>query len=579
MRAHLKQLILAVTLMLIVAASTGALPLLIEKSVNLLQLKNNNFYWMPLAIIGVSIFRGLIGYIQNIVSQAVALKIINRIQKAMFSHLMYSDINCFEETSSGKLISRFTNDVNMMRDTLSKSLVGLAKNTLVSIVLIGVMFYLDWLLATIIVILLPLAGRPVIRIGQRLRRVSTSIQMEMGELTANLDQSLTGIRLIKSYRMEKHEQIRANNLFENVYLLAMKIVRGRSRTYPILEIIGGISIAAILSFGGWRIISGSGTLDEFVGFLTALITAYKPIRSLGPLSASLQEGLSAVNRSFELLDTNSKISDCSNAKPLESCKGAIEFEKVNFAYNGVISALHNISFKVKPGQTAALVGPSGSGKSTILNMILRFYDSESGVVKIDNTNMQEFTISSLRSQIAFVSQETILFDDTIAANIGLGNPNAPANDIVIAAKVAAADEFISSLPEGYNTLVGENGVKLSGGQRQRISIARAILRNAPILLLDEATSSLDVYSEQKIYDAIGNLSTARTTLIIAHRLSTIVKADIIFVVNKGQIIEQGSHEELLAKGGLYTRLSEIQLKDKSDTKIDTLVKQLPENLT
>tara|TARA_B110000116_G_scaffold270315_1_gene288052 strand:- start:1232 stop:2971 length:1740 start_codon:yes stop_codon:yes gene_type:complete len=579
MRAHLKQLLIAVTLMIVVAASTGALPLLIEKSVSLLQQKDYTFFWMPLAIIAVSIFRGLVGYIQNIVSQSVALKIINRIQKAMFAHLMYSDVNSFEKTSSGKLISRFTNDVNMMRDTLSKSLVGLAKNTIVSIVLIGVMFYLDWLLATIIVTLLPVAGRPVIRIGQRLRRVATSIQIEMGELTANLDQSLTGIRLIKSYRMENHEQIRANNLFENVYLLAMKIVRGRSRTYPILEVMGGISIAAILSFGGWRVISGTGTLDGFVGFLTALIIAYKPIRSLGPLSANIQEGLSAVNRSFELLDINPKIFNRSNARPLQRCEGAIEFEKVSFTYDSVISALNNVSFKVKPGQTAALVGPSGAGKSTILNMILRFYDSESGVIKIDGTDTQEFTIASVRSQIAFVSQEAIIFDTTIASNIGLGRPNAPMKDIVLAAKAAAADEFISSLPEGYNTLAGENGVKLSGGQRQRISIARAILREAPILLLDEATSSLDIDSEQRVYDALSHLSTARTTLVIAHRLSTIVNADIIFVVDKGHIIEQGSHKELLAKGGLYTKLSKIQFRDKYSPDIKTLGQQTPENST
>ena len=579
MRAHLKQLLIAVTLMIVVAASTGALPLLIEKSVSLLQQKDYTFFWMPLAIIAVSIFRGLVGYIQNIVSQSVALKIINRIQKAMFAHLMYSDVNSFEKTSSGKLISRFTNDVNMMRDTLSKSLVGLAKNTIVSIVLIGVMFYLDWLLATIIVTLLPLAGRPIIRIGQRLRRVATSIQIEMGELTANLDQSFTGIRLIKSYRMENHEQIRANNLFENVYLLAMKIVRGRSRTYPILEVMGGISIAAILSFGGWRVISGTGTLDGFVGFLTALIIAYKPIRSLGPLSANIQEGLSAVNRSFELLDINPKIFDRSNARPLQRCEGAIEFEKVSFTYDRVISALNNVSFKVKPGQTAALVGPSGAGKSTILNMILRFYDSESGVIKIDGTDTQEFTIASVRSQIALVSQESIIFDTTIASNIGLGRPNAPMKDIVVAAKAAAADEFISSLPEGYNTLAGENGVKLSGGQRQRISIARAILREAPILLLDEATSSLDIDSEQRVYDALSHLSTARTTLVIAHRLSTIVNADIIFVVDKGHIIEQGSHKELLAKGGLYTKLSKIQFRDKYSPDIKTLGQQTPENST
>ena len=561
MRAHIAQLALAGALMLVVAATAGAFPLLIERSISLLKQRDYDFFWMPAAIVALALFRGLISYAQSVVSQAVALRIINRIQKAMFAHLMRSDIASFHETSSGKLMSRFTNDVNMMRDALSKSLVGLVRNTLTAAALIGVMFYLDWLLATIIVFLLPIAGRPVLRIGSRLRRAATNVQLEMGELTANLDQALAGVRLIKSYRMENHEQARADNLFDSVYRLGMKIVKGRSRTYPILETVGGVSVAAIIAFGGWRIISGTGTVEEFVGFLTAVIMAYQPIRSLGALNASLQEGLSAIYRSFVLLDSEPTIVDRAGARTLDSCGGDIEFEKVRFSYGDEVPALHELSFAVTPGQTVALVGPSGAGKSTILNLIPRFYDPDSGRVTIDGIDVRDLTLASLRSQIALVSQNVTLFDDSVAANIGFGRPEASREDIVAAAKAAAADEFVSALLEGYDTIVGERGLKLSGGQRQRIAIARAILRDAPILLLDEATSALDVESERLVQQALARLSQGRTTLVIAHRLATVMGADVIYVIDKGRIVEAGSHAELLARGGLYARLSKLQFRD------------------
>jgi subfamily B ATP-binding cassette protein MsbA len=561
MRAHLTQLALAGTLMLIVASSAAVFPLLIERSIGLLEQRDANFFWMPVAIVAVAIFRGLVSYAQTVVSQSVALRIINRMQKAMFAHLMGADIASFHETSTGKLMSRFTNDVNMMRDALSKSLVGLVRNALTATALIGVMFYLDWLLATIIVILLPIAGRPVIRIGRRLRRASTNIQVEMGELTANLDQALAGVRLIKSYRMEDHEQTRADNLFDSVYRLAMKMVKGRSRTYPILETVGGVSIAAIIAYGGWRIISGTGTLEGFVGFLTAVITAYQPIRSLGPLNASLQEGLAAVHRSFVLLDSEPGIVDRPGARTLDTCEGAIEFEKVHFSYDDDIPALHALSFAVTPGQTVALVGPSGAGKSTVLNLIPRFYDTDSGRVTVDGTDVRDLTLTSLRSQIALVSQDVTLFDDSVAANIGFGRPEASREDIIAAATAAAADGFVSALPEGYDTLVGERGIKLSGGQRQRIAIARAMLRGAPILLLDEATSALDTESERQVQQALDRLTQGRTTLVIAHRLATVMRADAIYVTDKGRIVETGTHTELLAQGGLYARLSKLQFRD------------------
>ena len=561
MRAHLAPLAIAGALMLVVAASAAAYPLLIERSIELLEQRDNRFFLMPLVIVAIALFKGLASYAQSVVSQSVALRIINRMQKAMFAHLMRADIASFHETATGKLMSRFTNDVNMMRDALSKSLVGLVSNALTATALIGTMFYLDWLLALIVVVLLPIGSRPVIRIGHRLRRAAANSQVEMGEMTANLDQALAGVRLIKSYRMEAHEQARADNLFDSVYRLVMKIVKGRSRTYPILETLGGISVAAILAFGGWRIISGTGTLDEFVAFLTAVIMAYQPIRSLGALNASLQEGLSAVHRSFILLDSEPAIVDRPDARTLNTCQGGLAFEQVDFSYADEVPALHGISFAVTPGQTVALVGPSGAGKSTILNLIPRFYDPGRGRVTVDGVDVRDLTLASLRSQIALVSQDVTLFDDSIAANIGFGRPEASREDIVAAATAAAAHDFVSALPDGYDTIVGDRGATLSGGERQRIAIARAMLRNAPILLLDEATSALDAESERQVQHALDRLTRDPTTLVIAHRLATVMGADMIYVLDHGRIVEAGTHAELLAAGGLYARLSKLQFRD------------------
>jgi subfamily B ATP-binding cassette protein MsbA len=562
MRPHLGRLTIAAALMIVVAATSAAYPKLIELSVDMLGKGDGSVLWqLPLAIIAVTVIKGSASYGQSVVSQSIALSIINAMQKAMFAHLMRADIAAFHATATGKLISRFTNDVNLMRDALSKSMTGMVRDALTAAALIGVMFYLDWLLALIVVVLFPLAGRPIIRIGRRLRLTSTTTQAEFGEMTSALDQAFSGIRLVKSYRMEAYETARSNALFDRVYDLVMKIVRARSRSYPIVESLAGVTIAAIVAYGGWRIISGTGTLGGFVGFLSAVMMVYQPIRSLGALNASLQEGLAAVNRTFDLLDTPAQIVNRPGATALSVSRGDVALDHVRFAYADGATALDDVSFGIPAGTTAALVGPSGAGKSTVINLLLRFYEPGSGRILIDGQDIGSVKLASLRDAIALVSQDVTLFNDTVAANIGFGRPGASHDEIVAAARNAAADDFIRDLPHGYDTIVGERGVKLSGGQRQRIAIARAMLKDAPILLLDEATSALDAESELLVQQALGRLTEGRTTLVIAHRLATVMGADRIYVLDGGRLVEEGSHDELRAGTGLYARLSTLQFAD------------------
>tara|TARA_A100001037_G_scaffold299040_1_gene323843 strand:- start:1562 stop:3394 length:1833 start_codon:yes stop_codon:yes gene_type:complete len=562
MRHQKGRIAAAVALMLVVAATAAAYPKLIETSVDMLEARDPNVIWlMPLVIVLVTFIKGMASYGQSVLSQSVALRVINTIQKNMFAHLMVADLRTHQETSTGKLISRFTNDVNMMRDALSRTLTAMARDFVTAAALIGMMFYLDWLLAIIVVVTFPLAGRPVIRIGRRLRRASTNAQTGMGELTSNLEQAFSGIRLIKSYRMEDYERDRANDLFDRIYHLFMKTVKGRARTYPFLETLGGISVAAVLAFGGWRILSGTGTLGEFVGFLAAVIMAYQPIRSLGNLNAALQEGLAAVKRSFDLLDENAEIFESPDARDLKLSGGSVSLDNVAFAYAPDKPALNNVTVEIQAGQTVAFVGPSGAGKSTVMNLLLRFFDIDTGTIAVDGQDIRAVTLASLRDNIALVSQDVMLFNDTVAANIRFGRPDASDEEVIAAAKDAAAHDFITALPDGYETVVGDRGSSLSGGERQRVAIARAMLKDAPILLLDEATSALDAESEQQVQAALDRLTANRTTLVIAHRLATVMNADNILVMDDGTVVETGTHEELQRQDGLYARLSRLQFRD------------------
>ncbi len=566
-RHHLGAILLAVVCMVIVAAAAGGQARLIEPALDrVLVTGDEQLVWLiPLAFLAISIIKGFGSYGQTVLMNRVGLRVVTTLQSQMFERIVGADLAFLQGDATGKLISRFTNDVNFLREAVIKTVTGSVRDLLTVVVLVGVMFYTHWVLASMAFVVFPVSLLPIIYIGRRLRRVSAETQAELGVLTALLDDVFKGVRQVKAYGMEAHEQGRADGMFESIYRFILKAAQVRARSYPIMESLGGLAIAAVLFYGGYQVLHGETTVGKLIAFLTALVMAFQPIRSLASLNASLQEGLAAAQRIFTMIDYRPTIVDRPNAKPLAVTSGAIEYDNVSFAYTEDVSALRNVSISARPGQKIALVGPSGAGKSTILNLLPRFHDVSDGSVSIDGQNIRDITIESLRMSIALVSQETGLFNSTARDNIAYGDPNADEAAIVAAAKAAAAHEFITELPDGYDTMIGEGGLRLSGGQRQRLSIARAMLRDAPILLLDEATSSLDTQSERLVQDALKRLMTGRTTLVIAHRLSTIIDADVIYVLDAGQIVEQGTHAELLAREGLYAELSKLQFSSDSET--------------
>jgi subfamily B ATP-binding cassette protein MsbA len=418
-------------------------------------------------------------------------------------------------------------------------------------------------------VVFPLAVLPIVKIGRRMRKVSTNTQEQLGAFTALLSETFQGARHVKAYGMEAYEKSRAAKVIEDVYRLACKAARTRSLSHPIMESLGGIAILLVILYGGSQVITGTRTTGQLFSFITALLLAYEPMKRLAQLNANLQEGLAAAARVFDMLDAPAAIVDAPDAQPLAIRGGAIRLERVRFAYRAGekdAPALNGISIDIPAGKRIALVGASGAGKSTVLNLIPRFYDVGEGRVTVDGQDVREVTLASLRANIALVAQEMDLFDDTVRANIAYGRVGASEAEIVAAARAASAHDFITRLPQGYDTMVGGRGLKLSGGQRQRIAIARAMLRDAPILLLDEATSSLDTESERQVQDALRALMRGRTTVVIAHRLSTVVDADLIYVLDGGRVIESGSHGELLARGGAYARLYAMQFADQSEAK-------------
>ncbi len=573
MRDHIRPLVprilFALVCMTLAAGMTAALAKLMEPILDQV-FKNGNIdqlHEIGLIILVVFVVKGAATYGEAVTMNYMGMRIIADMQRRMFDHLIGADLAFFHANSTGTLVSRFTNDANMLRSAVSNALTGIGRDSLTLVFLLGVMFYQDWLLAIISFFAFPTAVLPIVRLGRRMRKVSIYAQVELGELTTLLDEAFRGVRHVKAYGMERYEASRVHRVIERLFELAQRAAKTRSASSPIMETLGGLAIVAVIFYGGYQVVHSARTPGAFFSFVTALLLAYEPMKRLANLNANLQEGLAAAQRIYAILDAAPAVTDRPDARPLKASRGAIRFETVRFAYGPEKPALEGISLEVPAGRTVALVGPSGAGKSTILNLIPRFYDVAEGRVLVDGNDVREVTLASLRANIALVSQEIGLFDDTVRANIAYGRPGASETEIEEAVRMAGAHGFIRELPQGYDTQVGGNGVRLSGGQRQRIAIARAMIKRAPILLLDEATSALDTETERQVQAALAELMRGRTTLVVAHRLSTVIDADLIYVIDEGAVIESGSHAELMARKGHYARLYALQLAEEASEEI------------
>lgn len=560
-RQHKKRLLIAGVLMAIVAGATAVTAWLIDPVINELFVEKDDsmLVWIALGVFLTFMVRSSATYAQEIIIAFTGQRIVADTQVRLFRHLLHQDVQALQADHSATLLSRFTYDINMMRFAVSDAVVVIGRDTLTIIFLVGLMFYQEWLLASIAFVVAPLSSYPIQLLAKKVRSITRETQEEMGSLTTQLAQTFQGIRTVKAFGMEPQEENRAAGLVERIFVLNYRMALARAATQPVTDLFAGIAIAAVIAYGGSRVMSGETTAGAFFSFITALMLAYQPLRGLGRMTARIQEGLAAADRVFRLMDELPKITDKPGAHVLPRETGAVRLENVSLQYAaGDGHALSGVSLEAPAGKTTALVGPSGSGKSSVLNLIPRFYEASEGRVLVNGYDVRDVTMASLRASIALVSQEVVLFDDTVANNIRYGRWDASDADIRAAARAAAAADFIEGLPRGYGTVVGEQGLRLSGGQRQRIAIARAILKDAPILLLDEATSALDTESERQIQSALESLMQGRTTIVIAHRLSTVVNADVIHVMDQGCLVQSGSHAELLAQGGLYAKLHALQ---------------------
>ncbi len=560
LRPYLGYLFLGLFCMIVAAGCTALLAKQMKPVIDDIFIGRNADMLLVVAVQVFFIFlcKGLVSYGEVVSMTYVGENIVVDMRKRLIRHILRADLSFFHNTPSGELISRFVTDVNMLHRVVSRTLTSIVKDGLTVIFLLAVMFYEDWLLASIAFAVFPIAFFPIVYIGKRIRKSSGSIQSRMAGFTVQLSQIFQGARLIKSYNMEDHENQRASALADKICKLVMKATRTRSAGHPIMEILGGIAIVTVIYYGGYQVINGTATSGAFFTFITALLLAYEPMKHLANLNSELQEKLAAATRVFAVLSVKPKIVNKARAQDLRVTNASIRFQDVHFSYDKGSKTIKGINLLIPAGKTVALVGASGGGKSTIMNLIPRFYDINHGSILIDGQDIRDVTLESMRANIALVSQEIILFDDTVRNNIAYGRIGATEEEIIAIAKGAAAHEFIMDLPDGYDTWIGEQGIRLSGGQRQRLAIARAMLKDAPILLLDEATSALDTKSERQVQKALKTLTKGRTTLIIAHRLSTIIDADIICLVENGEIIDLGTHAELLVKSPKYAKLCQAQ---------------------
>ena len=521
---------------------------------------------LPPALIIVTLLKGLTWYARDYFMGYVGQRVVNDIRDRLYAHIQTLSFAFFTRMSTGVIISRIVNDVNMVQGALTRAPASLVQGVMTMLTLIGYIFFLNWKLATFSVIVLPFAGVAFSKFGRRFRKTSTTMQEQVGGLTSHLHETITGIRIVKAFGMEEYEVQRFKKSNRDLFNSYMRIIKTAALSHPVMETISMIGIAFVITYAIYAVIEWKTlTVGEFFSFLGALVFFYRPLKELNGINNVIQDGVAAAQRIFDVLDTEPEIRNRPNAITIPSTFKTIEFRDLAFRYDEEF-VLKDISLTVQAGETIAIVGRSGGGKTTLVNLIPRFYDVNGGAILIDGIDIRHATIESLRACTAIVTQQTILFNDTVRNNIAYGHSDRSFDHIVRAARAAHAEQFVRSLPDGFDTQIGESGVKLSGGQRQRLAIARALLKDAPILILDEATSSLDTESEREVQNALDTLMQGRTSFVIAHRLSTIMNADRIIVLKDGTIVEDGRHDELLAKGGEYKNLYDQQFRDEAQVR-------------
>ncbi len=513
---------------------------------------------LPLILLALFFFKGIFYFCYSYTLEWVGQRVILDLRNRIYSHLNDLSLSFFARMSTGELISRIINDVTLLQGAVSHALIRVLRDFFSVIGLLCVIFFMDWRLAFISLIFIPMATIPIVVFGKKFRRVSTRYQKSVADATNMLHETIVGIRIVKTFCMEEYEENRFAAKMRQLFDTLLTNTRYQSLSHPMVEFFGGVGMALIVWFGGIQVLHGNSTTGTFMSFLTAIIMLYEPIKGVSKINSTIQQGLASATRIFTLLDVKSDIIERPDAAVLPPFAGSIEFTDVSFRYFDDPPILHHVSLQVRQGEILAVVGPSGTGKSTLVSLIPRFYDACEGAVIIDGHDVRDVTLHSLRSQVALVTQQTFLFNDTVRHNIAYGRLDCADEEITEAARAAYALDFINELPDGLDTVIGESGARLSGGERQRISIARALLKDAPILILDEATSSLDLESERQVQQALENLMKNRTTIVVAHRLSTVRNADRIIVMKEGCLVEEGGHDELLALHGEYETLYRMQ---------------------
>lgn len=556
------KLALSMIFTLTIAGATGAVAFLFKYIVNDIFISRNvtMLKLISVAVIVIYVVKALCDYFSYFIMSDVGQRVVMTLRDQVYAHIQNLSMPYFIRTPTGILISRITNDVNMVQASVTNAVTNSIRESLTLVGLVAVVFYRDFELALISMVIFPVVVYPITQFGRRLKRYSTKSMTVMGSVMSILDEAISGIRIVKAYNMEEHEKLRFAAENRRYYRNWMKRVAVRAVSGPLMELIAGLAGAFILWYGGMKVINGSMTAGDFASFILALGMLYAPIRKLNNLNIEIQEGIAAAKRIFDVLDTVPDIKEKEDAVDIGRVDGEFEYRDVWFSYTGDEYALQGVSFKAEKGMSIALVGESGSGKTTVANLLPRLFDVTTGRIIVGGRDIRDLTFQSLRKNIAVVTQEMVLFNDTIKANIAYGSPGATMEEVIQAARSAYAHDFIMQMPDGYDTVIGESGVRISGGQRQRICIARAIIKDAPILILDEATSALDTESEREVQAAFARLMKGKTTLVIAHRLSTIIGVDRIIVLSRGRIVEQGAHQELLGRNGYYTRLYTLQFE-------------------